>query len=444
MSSHKSHIIRLGVPALLASVVEPVLSLSDAWIVGQIPEHSTIALAAVGLGSTLVSTIIWSIAQFRSAITAVVSRYLGLGRLGQLDRLLPQVLLLNLVIGLVLLVCTAPFTQSIFGLYSTTEQVYQAVDPYYKIRALGFPVILTVFVLFGVFRGIQNTTWSMYISVSGAVINIGLNYILVYGYQDHPDAVFASTQVALASVISQVWMLFLSLYFFVKKTPFTLVVSKVIHPEFKPIVLMVANLTVRTLSLNFVFHFSNYLTTRIGNSYIAAHSILVNLWLFTSFFMDGITSAAGIVSGKLMGQENYGSLRRLIRESVRIGLQVSSLLAIVYLMIRPWLASTFASDPEVIRLVSHGLYLVCLIQPIASIAYTYDATFKGLGWARTLRNTLVVSSFFIFSAVAIPLYYWGGLHLYAIWIGMIAWMVYRGFYLKYIFTKRLNTLEHAK
>lgn len=443
MSSHKKHIIRLGIPALLASVVEPLLSLSDALIVGNIPTQSTVALAAVGLGSTLVSTIVWSVAQFRSAVTAVVSRYLGMDRHRELDSLLPQVILLNLIIGLAIMGTTLPFTQNIFALYDASADVQHAVTPYYQIRALGFPIFLTVFVFFGIFRGLQNTSWSMYISLSGAALNIGLNYLLVYHMGKEPDAVYASTQVAIASVISQVWMLLFCIYFFVTKTDFKLKLRRRLHLEFIPIVLMVTNLMIRTLSLNFVFHFSNYLTTRMGNSYIAAHSILVNLWLFTSFFMDGITSAAGIVSGKLMGQKQYDQLKTLIKESVNIGVMVSCGLAVFYLILRPWIAPLFTNKAEVNHLVSQGLWFVILIQPIASVAYTYDATFKGLSWARDLRNTLIVSSFVIFSAVTIPLYYYYQLHIYAIWIGMIAWMVARGGYLRYKFNQKLKTLHHA-
>ena len=75
------------------------------------------------------------------------------------------------------------FVNEIFQLYNADGLILNYAVDYYKIRAIGFPLTLFVFSAFGVFRGLQNTYWPMIISIVGAVLNVGLDFILVYGIE---------------------------------------------------------------------------------------------------------------------------------------------------------------------------------------------------------------------------------------------------------------------
>ena len=65
--------------------------------------------------------------------------------------------------------------------YEAKDLVLENCIAYYKIRALGIPIVLSTFVLFGTFRGLQNTAWAMQISINGAGCNIILDYLLIIG-----------------------------------------------------------------------------------------------------------------------------------------------------------------------------------------------------------------------------------------------------------------------
>src|SRR5690606_19117531 len=68
------NINRLAIPALLAGIAEPILSATDAAVVGNIPENSTEALAAVGIVGSFLSALIWVLGQTRSAISAIIAQ----------------------------------------------------------------------------------------------------------------------------------------------------------------------------------------------------------------------------------------------------------------------------------------------------------------------------------------------------------------------------------
>jgi len=89
------NINRLAIPAILAGIAEPVISATDAAIVGNLSVNGTEALAAVGIVGSFLSALIWILGQTRSAISAIISQYLGAGKLEELKNLPAQAIFLN-------------------------------------------------------------------------------------------------------------------------------------------------------------------------------------------------------------------------------------------------------------------------------------------------------------------------------------------------------------
>ena len=81
---------RIAVPAIIAGIAEPLISLTDIAVIGNVKEHSVEALAAVGIVGSFLSAIIWIVAQMKTAISALVSQHFGAGRLHAVKTLVPQ------------------------------------------------------------------------------------------------------------------------------------------------------------------------------------------------------------------------------------------------------------------------------------------------------------------------------------------------------------------
>ncbi|MBL4887397.1 MAG: MATE family efflux transporter, partial [Flavobacteriaceae bacterium] len=110
------HINKLAIPALLAGIAEPILSATDAAIVGHIDVNATQALAAVGIVGSFLSALIWILGQIRSAISAIISQYLGSNNLDAVKTLPAQAIFLNLVLSLLILISTIFFVKELFSL----------------------------------------------------------------------------------------------------------------------------------------------------------------------------------------------------------------------------------------------------------------------------------------------------------------------------------------
>ena len=107
---------RLAVPATIAGIAEPVLSITDTAIVGNIPEYGLESLAAVGIVGSFLSMLIWILGQTRSAISAIVSQYLGAGRIKEVSSLPAQAIYFNVVLSLIILLSTYFVAEGIFKL----------------------------------------------------------------------------------------------------------------------------------------------------------------------------------------------------------------------------------------------------------------------------------------------------------------------------------------
>ena len=425
----------MAIPAIISGIAEPLLSITDTAIVGNIKINSVEALAAVGIAGSFISAIVWILAQTRSAISAIIAQYLGANKINRILKLPSQIIFINLLLSLFIYIVTIYFVEEIFELYNAKGLVLEQSVSYYKIRALGLPLTLFTFSVFGVFRGMQNTFWPMIISIIGALLNIGLDFILVFGI----DGIIPALHVegaAWASIIAQAVMAILALVLMLKKTPFSIKFSLPFHPEIKRLLSLSFNLIIRTIALNIALYMANAYATKYGTNYIAAQTIAFQIWLFFAFFIDGYSSVGNIMSGKLLGEKNYQKIWQLSKQLNRYTLIISLILGFICFIFYFPIGKVFTNENEVLDLFYSVFWIVILMQPINAIAFVFDGIFKGLAEAVTLRNTLLIATFIGF----IPALLIGDalhLKLYAIWIAFTVWMILRGGILVILFKRKI-------
>jgi len=415
---------KLAIPALIAGVSEPILSLTDAAIIGNIEFNATESLAAVGIVSTFLSMLIWVLGQTRSALSSIISQYLGAGKLKEVITLPAQAIYIITALSILIIVATYPFSETIFKLYNASGSILDYSVSYYKIRVFGFPFTLFTIAVFGTFRGLQNTFYPMVIASIGAFSNIILDVIFVYGIEGIISPMYVEGA-AYASVIAQAVMALISAILLLKKTNIPLIAQLPINKELKNFSVMILNLFVRTLALNVTLYFATRFATSYGEAHIAAYTIAINLWFFGAFFIDGFASAGNILSGKLLGAKQYGTLITLSNTLIKYGIIVGIALSIVGTLFYMPLGRLFSKDPAVLTEFYNVFWIILLMQPLCALAFIFDGVFKGLGKMKFLRNLLLASTFLVFLPVLFFLDHLN-LKLYAIFIALTIWIIARG------------------
>ena len=389
----------LAIPALIAGIAEPLISITDTAIIGHIDFNAKESLGAVAIVGSFLSMLIWVFAQIRSVISSIVSQYLGANKLEEVKTLPAQAILIVVSISVLIILFTYPFAEHIFRIYGAEHTILAYAVDYYEIRIFGFPFTLFVFAIFGTFRGLQNTFYPMIIAGMGAILNIIFDWILVYGIDGWIPAMNIEGA-AYASVI-----------------PF--------NKEIPRLVKMVFDLFLRTVALNVALIFAVYMATSYGTDALAAYGIGIQLWLFGAFFIDGYSSVGNILSGRLLGAKEYGSLIKLGKKLSFYGFFTGIGLAMIGFVFYYSTGAIFIQDEGVLNRFYGVFWIVLIMQPLSAIMYIFDGMFKGMGETAFLRNLLFVATFLIFipSLLFFNLF---NFQLYGIWYTFILWVIARG------------------
>ena len=170
-----SQIHKLAIPAVISGIAEPILSITDTLIIGNVEHNSMEALGAVGIVGTFLSMLVWVFGQKRSIISSIVSQAVGAKKIEEIKSLPSQAIFIILLLSLLIIGVTYPFAENLFGFYNASGLVLEYSVDYYKIRVIGIPFTLITIGIFGIFRGLQNTIIPMTIAVVGTLLNIVLD-----------------------------------------------------------------------------------------------------------------------------------------------------------------------------------------------------------------------------------------------------------------------------
>ncbi len=428
----------LAIPATVAGIAEPLLSITDTAIVGNIPVDGLESLAAAGIVGSFLSMLIWILGQTRSAISAIISQYLGAGKIKEVKTLPAQAIFLNIGLSILILLSTIFVVREIFEFLNASGKILDYCISYYSIRVWGFPLTLFVFAVMGIFRGLQNTYYPMLIAIVGAVLNVLLDFLLVYGIEGLIKPMYLDGA-AWASLIAQAIMAIMAFVLLVTKTDISLKLRFPIHPELGRLVVMSLNLFVRAIALNTALILAVREAAQLGPKYIGAHTIAINLWLFSAFFIDGYGAAGNIMGGRLLGAKDYDGLWKLAKKIIFYGLLVSLVLVVAGFLFYKPIGYLFSKEAVVLNAFYAIFFIVILGLPMNTIAFVLDGVFKGLGEMKYLRNTLLVATFLGFVPTLFFGKYmdWG---LYGIWIAFTVWMAIRGGALVWKFRRKFRPL----
>lgn len=423
---------KLALPAMLGGIMEPVLSLTDIAVVGNIGYtgfnadfENVSAVAAVGIAGSLISALIWIFAQMKSAISALVSQAYGSRKMRNMASLIPQMIYFNLAAGIVTMIGAYFAAGWVFEhLLSTSGAILEDSIAYFSIRVWGFPLTLVTFSLFGVFRGIQNTWWMMVIATIGGLVNVFLDFVLVLGWLNWTEPMGVEGA-AVASVIAQAVMFVLTLYFLLFQSKIKLIHTWKMNPQFPQLMLIAGNLVLRTAVLNIALMLTHKFANMYGAIEAATHAVVLNLWLFSAFFLDAFAGSANAQAGKFLGSNNKEAMQRNLNRHLFLSMTTAVLLAILLMIFDQPIMGLLIDNETVWEMYPKILYLFAICLIFNAPAFTLDGIFKGMGEAKFLRNLLVISTLFGFLPVLlIGHYFYPGIQ--AIWWAMIAWMILRG------------------
>ena len=349
-------IIKLAIPLIMANCLIPILGLINTAIVGHL-EKPTV-LAAVALGVTIFDFFLGAFNFLRMSTTGLIAQQLH--QPGQVVLILIRALLLSLLISVVLLCLQLPLRQGVFALVHTTAAIHQQLEVYFNITFWSVPFQLMLYVILGWLIAIKQTQRALLLTLCTVCITAPTAWVLVY--IDHWRAAGIACAGLLASGVtcvlglSWVWQQY-------QREVRTLKYSSIWQWQaVKPLLAFNANVFIRTLLLLSCFSFFTIQSSHLGSVILAANAVLMDLQIFSAYFLDGIANITESFVGEAVGLEQ--ALGTVLKNTAWASFIVALLLSLVWWLFGHEIITVLTSIESVAHTAQEYLVWVVLLPVI--------------------------------------------------------------------------------
>jgi len=348
--------LTLAVPVILAQIGQVTVNLADNMMVGHV---GTTELAAAsfainvfhigmlfGLGITL-------------GITPLVGQSFNPKKPGGVGGWLKNGILVHFIAAILL--CLIMSSVVFFmGRMGQSEVVVRAAIPYYLIQVASLLPMLLFFSIKQFFEGVGNTKIAMIITIIANTVNIGLNYVLIFGKLGFPA--LGLNGAGYATLIARIIMPLIFLLIILKKPSFKVYFESAKKARFeidkiKRMLSIGLSIGMQMIIEILAFSMGAIMLGWISKEALAGHQVAIGMAGMTYLISFGLASGTTIRVSHAFGDRDRNELKHAIFASLHIVIAFMSLMGILFVVLRNQLPLLFTSDPEVIRFAA-GLLIV--------------------------------------------------------------------------------------
>ena len=367
-------ILALAVPAFGALIAEPIFVLTDSALIGQLGKAE---LAGMSIAATLVTTVVGLMNFLAYSVTPAVARAFGEKNLRRSWQIGVDGVWVAFGLGMLLMIAGYAFADPLLrGLGATDETMSYALD-YLHHSLWGIPPMMIILAQVGTLRGLQDTVTPLKVATVGTLVNIVLNWLLIYpvGWGVAGSATGTSlTQWGMAAALGVVMMRGTREHA-VRWAPDTTGMRSVLS--------LGSWLMLRTLSMRIASLLTVFVVARFGTEHTAAYQLGMGVFNLFLYALDSLAIAAQALLGKELGERdlNVESERAKVRQLKNRLLRMSLIYGVITGLICPLIGFfgswIFTKDAQVAFLFTIATVIIALGQPIAAYVFTLDGILMG-------------------------------------------------------------------
>lgn len=445
---------QLAAPVMLGMLGHTFVGFVDNIMVGQL---GTAELAAVSLGNSFMYIAMSIGIGFSTAITPLIAEADGEGNFNKGKSSFKHGLFLCTIVGIAVF-CLVMACVPLMHYMDQPVEVVKLAVPYLNFVAISL-IPLIIFQGFKQFGdGMSMTKYPMYATLIANILNIFLNYILIFGKLGFPQLGIVGA--AYGTLISRIVMV-LFLWFFLKKherskrylmdiklfTLNKLMIKKMINLGAPSAMQMFFEVAIFTAAI--------WLSGLLGKNPQAANQIAINLASMTFMVAIGLSVTSMIRVGNQKGLKNYIELRRIAFSIFMLATCFAVLFCIMFFALHNHLPklyldlddlSNLADNTEVVSIASKLLILAAIFQLSDSMQVVILGALRGL---QDVKIPTIIT-FIAYWVIGFPISFFLGKEevygSYGIWLGLLAGLTSAAIllYIRFNYlTKRLIKLEHG-
>lgn len=444
-NSHTRETLQLAWPLVLTQVSYVITGMVDNIFLGRIG----VAEQAAGiLSNNLFVLVLVFLIGVSFGITPLTTAAHENGKSEDKAVLFKNALFLNLLIAALSFIVLYVSSGALRHMKQPQDVVDLAI-PFYNVMIFSIVPLSVFFTCKQFFEGLSNTRTALVISVAGNVVNIVLNYCLIYGKMGLPEMGYMGS--AWATFISRTGM---ALAFLL--VVFRAEITRDIRAYYGKVKVNYANsFQLAKIGINsglqFTFEVAAFVIAGLmagsfGKEQIDGHGIALQLASFTYMFASGISSAATIRVGVFKAKNEWKNIQEAGLVSAKLVMLFMGSFGVLFLLLRNVLPMAFTEDAAIIELSSQLLIIAALFQLFDGLQVTFIGVLRGLEDVSVSTYVTLVG----YWVIALPMSYIFAftiqLEVLGIWIALFISLVlvsiglyYRFKYITSHHLKNLNT-----
>ena len=372
------------VPVLFSLIAEPLTGLVDTAFIARLGSS---ALAALGVGAMVLSSIFWIFNFLGIGTQTEVSQAQGRGELLEVNRKSATAIGLSLLFGTALAAGGWMAAGPAASLMGAVGEVHKGAVTYLQLRFLGAPAILAMITAFGVLRGLQDMRTPLWVAMAVNALNILLDFLLIFGMGPIPAMGIAGA--ALASTTSHWIGALWSVYAVFSRLGLP---DRLLKSDLSRLLQVGGDLIIRTGLLTLFLLLATRSATRIGPDAGAAHQAIRQVWVFSNLFLDATAITAQSLIGFFFGSGRIGQARRVAALVCWWSVGAGCVMALVMLLGHR-LAELAFVPASALAMFTPAWFAAALAQPASALSFVTDGIHWGTGDYRYLRNVVALATF---------------------------------------------------
>ena len=372
-----SLLITMGFPIMLSMMIQALYNVVDSIFIARVGED---ALTAVSLAFPIQMLMISVGVGTAIGVNSLLSRRLGAQQHKEASSVAVHGLFLSVVIWIFFAIFGAILTPFFFQLFTDSPEIIKMGQDYLIICTTLSLGIFCQLVCERIMQGTGNTIHPMITQGVGAIINIILDPIFIFGYFGLPA--MGTAGAAIATVIGQWVAMGLALFFMIRKTTELNFKFKRFRPKFRtikeiyevglPSSIMQSIGSVMTIGMNTIL-------IAFSATAVAVFGIYFKLQSFIFLPVFGLTAAMISIVGFNYGARNKERIARTIRHAVLIATGMMLLGILIFQTIPALLLRLFDASPSMLDIGIRALRIISIHFPLAGIAIILSSSFQAIG-----------------------------------------------------------------
>ncbi len=412
-------LFQLAWPSLVENLLQTLLGFVDLVFVGQLGAD---AIAGVGLGNQLMFLLVVVFSGLSVGNQALVARAVGANDKPDAQRIAKQSLVLVSLVSLGIAAVGLAFSDRIIQVMGATADVTAIGGGFLRIVTT-FSIVMGIMLIGGgTLRGSGDTRTPMVITGFINIINIVLDYLLIFGNFGFPQ--LGPVGSAVATTIARGVGACLILYVLFKRGSVLKLAVRGGWGLHRDAIARILNIGWPAAAEQIVFQLGFLVFSAIaiflGTNDLAAQQIAFNISNFSILPAFAFGVAALTLVGQSLGAKNPDRAEASANQALKSGMVWMCVMGVGFFVLRDFLVGLYTDDPAVRQLGAMCMVFIAVAQPLQSISVIYASALRGAG---DTRATMVITFIGIWIVRVAFGYFMGiivGLGLFGVWLGWIA------------------------